>query len=223
VTLVTQGLYFVSAPPKRRLTAEERRTAILDSALAVFSERGYHSASIDDIAGEAGVSKALIYEHFSSKQELHADLIARNARELTQRVAGALSGVEVESTSERLATGLEAFFAFVEERRDAWRMLFRDAADPESSAVLDRMVEQVTAEVTVLISQDPGARELARVGHERSLRLLAEMLVGGAQAMANWWTEHPEASRSQLVEIAMDFAWLGLERLSRGERWSPPG
>jgi AcrR family transcriptional regulator len=212
----------VSAPPKRRLTAEERRTAILDSALAVFSERGYHSASIDDIAGEAGVSKALIYEHFASKQELHADLIARNARELTQRVAGALSGVEVESTSERLATGLEAFFAFVEERRDAWRMLFRDAADPESSAVLDRMVEQVTAEVTVLISQDPGARELARMGDERSLRLLAEMLVGGAQSMANWWTDHPEATRARLVEIAMDFAWLGLERLSRGERWSPP-
>jgi AcrR family transcriptional regulator len=212
----------VSAPSKRRLTAEERRTAILDSALAVFSERGYHSASIDDIAGEAGVSKALIYEHFASKQELHADLIARNARELTQRVAGALSSVEVESTSERLATGLEAFFAFVEERRDAWRMLFRDAADPESSAVLDRMVEQVTAEVTVLISQDPGARELARIGDERSLRLLAEMLVGGAQSLANWWTEHPETSRAELVEIAMDFAWLGLERLSRGERWSAP-
>jgi AcrR family transcriptional regulator len=213
----------VSAPPKRRLTAEERRSEILDSALAVFSERGYHAASIDDIAGEAGVSKALIYEHFASKQELHADLIARNARELTQRVAGALSGVEIESTSKRLATGLEAFFAFVEERRDAWRMLFRDAADPESSAVLDRMVEQVTAEVTVLISQDPGARELARGGHDRSLRLLAEMLVGGAQSMANWWTEHPETSRAQLVEIAMDFAWLGLERLSRGERWSSPG
>lgn len=210
------------APTRRRLTAEERRSAILDAALTAFSQKGYHATSLDDIAGEAGVSKALIYEHFASKQELHADLIARNARELTQRVAGALSGVEIESTVERLATGLEAFFAFVEERRDAWRMLFRDAADPESSAVLDRMVQQVTAEVTVLISQDPGAQKLTRVGDERSLRLLAEMLVGGAQAMANWWTDHPEAPRSQLVEIAMDFAWLGLERLSRGERWSLP-
>jgi AcrR family transcriptional regulator len=212
----------MSAPARRRLTAEERRSAILDAALTAFSQKGYHATSLDDIAREAGVSKALIYEHFASKQELHGDLIARNARELTQRVAGALSSVEVESTAARLATGLEAFFAFVEERRDAWRMLFRDAADPESSAVLDRMVEQVTAEVTVLISQDPGARELTRVGHDRTLRLLAEMLVGGAQSMANWWTEHPEALRSHLVEIAMDFAWLGLERLSRGERWSPP-
>jgi AcrR family transcriptional regulator len=212
----------MAAPAKRRLTAEERRTGILDAALAVFSERGYHEASIDEIAGEAGVSKALIYEHFSSKQELYGELIARNARDLTQRVAGALSAVEVESTAERLATGLEAFFAFVEERRAAWRILFRDPSDPESAAVLDRMVGQVTAEVTVLISQDPGARDLTRGQADQSLRLLAEMLVGGAQSMANWWTDHPDTPRAELVAIAMDFAWLGLERLSRGDRWSVP-
>jgi AcrR family transcriptional regulator len=209
----------VNAPPRRRLTAEERRTGILDAALAVFSESGYHSASIDDIAREAGVSKALIYEHFASKQELYADLIARNARELTQRIGAALVGVEVESGSSRLAVGLDAFFAFVEERRDAWRMLFRDVADPETATVVNRMLEQVTAEVTVLISQDPGARALDSAEDRRALRLLAEMLVGGTQSMANWWTSNPEAPREQMVAIAMDFAWLGLERLSRGERW----
>jgi AcrR family transcriptional regulator len=211
----------VNAPPRRRLTAEERRTGILDSALAVFSESGYHSSSIDDIAREAGVSKALIYEHFASKQELYADLIARNARELTQRIGAALVGVELESGSSRLAVGLDAFFAFVEERRDAWRMLFRDVADPETATVVNRMLEQVTAEVTVLISQDPGASALDSVEDRRALRLLAEMLVGGTQSMANWWTSNPEAPREQMVAIAMDFAWLGLERLSRGERWPP--
>lgn len=188
----------------------------------MFSQSGYHPASIDDIARAAGVSKALIYDHFASKQELYADLIARNARELTQRIAAALSGVELESGASRLAIGLEAFFAFVEERRDAWRMLFRDAADPETAAVLDRMLEQVTAEVTILISQDPGARALDSAEDKRALRLLAEMLVGGVQSMSNWWAANPGAPRGSMVEIAMDFAWLGLERLSRGERWSPP-
>ena len=212
----------MAAPTRRRLTAEERRTGILDSALAAFSRKGYHATSLDDVAGEAGISKALIYEHFSSKQELYADLIARNTHELTQRVAGALAGVEVESGVARLATGLEAFFAFVEERRDAWRMLFRESSDPEATAVLDRMIEQVTAEVTDLIALDPGARALESPG-DPALRLLAEMLVGGVQSMANWWTEHPEISRAGMLEIAMDFAWLGLERLSRGERWSRPG
>jgi AcrR family transcriptional regulator len=214
----------VTTSPRRRLTGEERRTGILDAALATFSKSGYHSASIDDIAREAGVSKALIYEHFASKQELYADLIARNARELTQRIGAALVGVELESGAARLATGLDAFFAFVEERRDAWRMLFREAADPETAAVLDRMLEQVTAEVTVLISQDPGASSLDSAEEQRALRMLAEMLVGGTQSLANWWTENPDAAaREQMVAITMDFAWLGLERLSRGERWSLPG
>ena len=95
----------MNAPPRRRLTGEERRTGILDAALAAFSQSGYHSASIDDIAREAGVSKALIYEHFASKQELYADLIARNARELTQRIAAALVGVEVESGADAAGHG----------------------------------------------------------------------------------------------------------------------
>ena len=53
------------------------------------------------------------------------------------------------------------------------------------------MLEQVTAEVTLLISQDPGAPALDSAEDTRGLRLLAEMLVGGAQSMANWWADQP--------------------------------
>jgi AcrR family transcriptional regulator len=212
----------MSSPTRRRLTAEERRTGILDAALAVFSARGFHSSSIDDIAREAGISKALIYEHFDSKQGLYADLLERNADELFESLASALAGVEVESGAARLATGLDAFFTFVEERRDAWRILFRDVADPETSAVLARILEQVTGVVAALIAQDPGARSRDQDEEgERAIRVLAQMLVGAVQSVANWWAEHPEVAREQAVATVMDFAWVGLERLSRGERWSP--
>jgi AcrR family transcriptional regulator len=204
------------------MTAEERRAGILDAALAVFSARGFHSSSIDDIAREAGISKALIYEHFDSKQGLYADLLEHNANELFEQLASALAGVEVESGAARLASGLDAFFSFVEERRDAWRILFRDVADPETSAVLDRILEQVTGVVAALIAQDPGARVPDRHDQgEQAIRLLAQMLVGAVQSVANWWAEHPEVAREQAVATVMDFAWVGLERLSRGERWSP--
>lgn len=212
----------MNAPPRRRLTAEERRAGILDAALAVFSARGYHPSSIDDIAREAGISKALIYEHFDSKQGLYADLLERNAGELFERLAVAIESVEVEAGAARLATGLDAFFAFVEERPDAWRILFRDAADPETAAVLDRILEQVTGLVAALIAQDPGARAIDRDDSERAIRLLAQMLVGSVQSVANWWADHLEIPREQIVETVMGFAWLGLEQLSRGERWTPP-
>ncbi|HYP48443.1 MAG TPA: helix-turn-helix domain-containing protein, partial [Thermoleophilaceae bacterium] len=60
--------------PRKRLRADERRTAILSAALEVFAERGYHRTAIDDVARAGNVSKALIYEHFSSKEELHLKL-----------------------------------------------------------------------------------------------------------------------------------------------------
>jgi AcrR family transcriptional regulator len=202
------------------MTAEARRAGILDAALAVFSARGFHSSSIDDIAREAGISKALIYEHFESKQGLYADLLERNANELFERLASALAGVDVDSGAVRLATGLDAFFSFVEERRDAWRILFRDVVDPETSAVLGRMVEQVTAVVAALIAQDPGAK-VRDEDNDQGIRVLAQMLVGAVQSVANWWAEHPEVAREHAVEMVMDFAWVGLDRLSRGERWSP--
>ena len=60
-----------AAHPRRRLSAEERRESILEAANEVFGEHGYEHVRIDDIAAAAGISKALIYEHFRSKQELY--------------------------------------------------------------------------------------------------------------------------------------------------------
>ena len=101
-------------------------------------------------------------------------------------------------------------------------MLFREAADPEAVAVLDRMLAQVTAVVAALIAAEPGAQKLpqGKAEREQGIHLIAQMLVGAVQTVANWWADHPEVSREHLVETAMGFAWLGLDRLSHGERWT---
>jgi AcrR family transcriptional regulator len=212
----------MTTTPRKRLTAGERRVTIQSSALEVFAERGYHSSSIDDIARAAGISKALIYEHFASKQELHADLIEAQASELYRRIADAVAAVETDSGAARLKAGLEAYLEFVEERRDAWRVLFRETVDPEAAAALDRVSAQITALVAALIAQDPGAkpRDEAHPEADRGIQLLAEMLVGAIQSVANWWDDHKEVRRERVLETAMEFAWFGLERLGQGERWA---
>ena len=212
----------MTTTPRKRLTAGERRVAIQSSALEVFAERGYHTTSIDDIARAAGVSKALIYEHFASKQELHADLLEVQASELYRRVANAVKAVEAESGSARLTAGLAAYLSFVEERRDAWRVLFRETVDPESAAALDRVSAQIRALVAALIAQDPGAtpRNEAHPETDRGIQQLAQMLVGAIQSSANWWDDHREVRRDRVLETAMEFVWFGLDRLGRGERWA---
>jgi AcrR family transcriptional regulator len=210
----------MSSTPRKRLTGEERRVAILDSALTVFSRRGYHASSIDDIARDAGVSKALIYEHFVSKQDLYAELLEQHAGELFSALAEAISEAGRDASA-RLAVGFDAFYGFVEEHRVAWRMLFREATDPEAVAVLDRITAEVTAFVAGVIREDPGSRRGAddEARREHGVQVMAQLLVGAVQSLANWWAEHQELPRELIVEMTMDFAWLGLQRLTRGERW----
>ena len=58
--------------PITRLSAEERREAIIRAALKVFSENGFHGTTTKALAKAAGVSEALIFRHFPGKEELYA-------------------------------------------------------------------------------------------------------------------------------------------------------
>jgi len=56
--------------PSRRQPKDVRRAQILEAALAVCAEKGYHATRIDDIAARAELSKGAVYHHFDSKQEV---------------------------------------------------------------------------------------------------------------------------------------------------------
>src|SRR5918912_3567788 len=104
-------------PQRKRRSAEDRRSAILDSALEVFSKRGFNGASIDEIAQAAGISKALIYEHFPSKKDLHVSLLERHTQEIFVRLA---QTADTDDPGEvRLRNGVNAFFEWSEANRDA--------------------------------------------------------------------------------------------------------
>jgi len=55
--------------------SEETRSRILESAIKLFSDRGFNDASVDDICAEAGLSKGAFYHHFESKQALFLALL----------------------------------------------------------------------------------------------------------------------------------------------------
>ena len=57
--------------PAKRLPAEARRQAVLDTACRVFSRSSYHGATTAEIAREAGISEPILYRHFGSKRDLY--------------------------------------------------------------------------------------------------------------------------------------------------------
>jgi AcrR family transcriptional regulator len=206
------------ATGRRRLSGGERREALLDAALEVFSRRGYHAASIDEIARGAGVSKALIYEHFPSKRELHDSLLQAHVGELFGRLeASAAQGGEPDA---RLRRGLETFFSFVQERPEAWRMLFRDATEPEVADQFQRVQAQATGLIAALMESDPDMPPGDDPQTHLRVEMLAQQLSGAMQSLANWWFDHQQVPREAIVAAAMEFAWTGLA--AARERFAAP-
>jgi len=82
---------------RKRLTREERRAAtrteLLDAASRVFAQRGFHAATLEDVAREAGYTTGAIYSNFSGKDELFRAAfehqIARDVREVSEAQAAA--------------------------------------------------------------------------------------------------------------------------------------
>jgi len=205
--------------PRRRMSAEDRRALILESAREAFAEGGYHSTSLDAIAERAGVSKALLYEHFDSKRELHAAMLELHVRELLERINEAL--VDAEPGEQRMRAGLEAFFSFLEERRGAAAIMLRNTGDPDVLEWLDRLRDGVAAAIVTLMTEEVEQVLANDPERRRTIEMVAQQQIGAIQSLADWWSEHREVSREQVVATAMEFAWLGLDRLSQGERWTP--
>ena len=78
----------MTAPTSARLPAAERRRALVEAALRVFSEGSYAGATTSQIAREAGVSEPILYRHFASKRELYFACLDRawiRIRERTEK------------------------------------------------------------------------------------------------------------------------------------------
>jgi AcrR family transcriptional regulator len=200
------------------MTAADRRAAILDAARFAFADSGYHETSLDSVAERAGVSKALLYEHFSSKRELYVAMLEMHVHELVERISGAVA--EAEPGEARMLAGVEAFFAFVEERRGAWRIMFRNASDPDVAVRLDRLRDEVAAAIVQLMSDEAERKGLDYPNLSQLVEMIAQQIVGSMQSLADWWDVHRKVPKEEVVRAAMDFAWIGQERISRGERWS---
>jgi AcrR family transcriptional regulator len=67
---------------KGRLTAEERRAAVLECACQIFAKGSYHGATTAEIARAAGVTEPILYRHFASKRDLYLACLAEAWAEL---------------------------------------------------------------------------------------------------------------------------------------------
>src|SRR5664279_286213 len=80
------------APVRQRLSADDRRLAIVAAARTLFARNGFRGTGTSDIAAAAGCSEPIIYKHFASKHALFAAVLEDSARIMQAKFAAAADG-----------------------------------------------------------------------------------------------------------------------------------
>jgi AcrR family transcriptional regulator len=218
----------VSGTERRRLPREVREQQMLDAAVEVFSEYGFHETSMEEIAERARVSKPLLYLYLGSKEETFRACVARESDRLVDAL-GAATRAEAADEAERLWRGLTAFFTYVSERRSSWAVLYQQARSHNDSVAeqLARVRGEIIATVAEMVlramrarAPEGGGRGYAAMRREASA--VAHALVGAADAMATWAVTNPSEAPHTTARRLMNLMWLGMERTAQGERFTPP-
>lgn len=206
-----------SAPVRRRLTADARREQLLEAALVEFGQRGFHATLMDHVAARAGVSKALLYQHFPSKDDLFAAVTGGIVDLYVARLPGLL-----ETATEPLVAwqgAVRLLVELVEAQPDSWSLVARYLADPELGVPLRAMRQGLYDALADLLVgfYVPGREPLPPARVRETAEQTVPLLVGALQGLLSWWVEHPEVPRAQVEQRAVEFGWLGLDRMRRGE------
>jgi AcrR family transcriptional regulator len=187
-----------------RLPAAARRRQLLDVALGEFAERGYSGVSMDQVAEAAGVTKPVLYQHFTSKRALYLELVADVADRLESAVVKATA--DAASPREQVEAGFRVYFRFVTEHRDAFRLLF--TADSRR----DRDLTEAVLRVEETFAQSvAGLIEVEGLDDDDRL-LLARGIVGIAEVTSRHSLANPTAQPDPdaLAHRVANLAWAGL-------------
>jgi AcrR family transcriptional regulator len=118
---------------RKRLSGAKRRIRLIFAAIEVLSEKGYEGASVEEIAGTASVTKPVLYDHFSSKQEIFVAAIEQILDDLLQKGNAAITGEK--TPGKQLRATISVFFDLVERDPCAARGLLISSKVPFRSGI----------------------------------------------------------------------------------------
>ncbi|MDX6671084.1 MAG: hypothetical protein QOI91_1447 [Solirubrobacteraceae bacterium] len=190
--------------PEPRLTQAERRARtqaeLLDAAARLFARRGYHGASVEEIAAEAGLTKGAVYYNFDGKEGLFLALLDRHVEE---RIA--LLAELRDSGPNALAEGARRMSRSLRRDRDWGLLFFEFAAQAARDPAVRRRFDARMRRVHTALVETVG--EIAPPGADR------ERLAGAAEAMIDGYAMRtllaPRADVAAELATGLTLLWRG--------------
>ncbi|MFD7920951.1 TetR/AcrR family transcriptional regulator [Streptomyces sp. NPDC059740] len=199
-------------PPRQRLSPEARRAQLLGAAAHLFARHPYEEVMMEHVAEAAGVSRALLYRHFSSKAALFAAMYQQAADRLLVETR-LETGLPL---ADQLAQGMDVHLDYFTANRNtvlaANRVL---AGDPVIRTIISNELDVLRERLmTVLPLADESVRSTVS-------DVLKSWLVF-VQVLCVDWLAHETCPRSRLRDICVGAA-LGALRPLLGEDLIPHG
>lgn len=162
--------------PVRRLPRAERREQILAAATEAFARSGFAATILDDIATEAGVTRAILYRHFDTKVELYQAVLDRMCQRLEANVAQPVGGFTEAS--------IDGFLAAAVESPAGFRLLFQHALrEPEFSERIEKFRTDITAvaylQISAIVADEAMARWAAQLAPAVAIESIIAWLDAG--------------------------------------------
>ena len=194
------------------MRAPARRARVIDSALDAFAAGGYRATSMGEIADRAGVTRAVLYDHFASKKDLFLAVLEEQEALFLGHVAARISGKG--TSEERMRETMRTVLVFAERHPEPWRLLFGNTTHGDAEVdEVGRLIHRRRVEaVSALLSAD--AEDAGIEPGSRRLEIIVEMLIAALRGGADWRREHPDVSVDEVVDAGADLLWTGLGRLS---------
>ena len=185
----------------------ERFVQILTEAVRIFARKGYEGASMRDIAEACGISKSLLYHHFTSKEEIYARVTVGATKELYLFVVERVPADAL--TSEKIRAFMVATAEYF--RRYRWAWIASTTAfwnDPERHRQKERMTRRDRYEnyLRELIQEAIDAGEIRDV----DVPMTGRMILSSLNWMHRWYNPGKPMKPEQIADQFYDLMLNGL-------------
>lgn len=182
---------------RTRLDPATRREQILVAAGTVFAGRDPADVTFEEIATEAGVSRALVYNYFGDKGGLIAAVYLRSVERLDRALDAALD--RAHPPAERLRQVIICYLDFARCHTGAWSLI------GSSEGAVPPVVQE---------ARQRRYRRMAEAwGGSPEAQVLARGLVGFLEGASLQWVDGERCDRDHLVSLLHTVLWSGLSRL----------
>ncbi|MEO3868110.1 TetR/AcrR family transcriptional regulator [Nonomuraea sp. B12E4] len=176
----------------------DRRRALLDAADRVILSGG-PEVSMAAIAAEAGITKPILYRHFGDKSGLYQALADRHVRTVIAQLRPKIAKAGADLRA-RAREAIGVYLDLVSANLNLYRFLVHRAGaeDARIRSHMTSLVRGLGEELGGVLAAEHAVPDPVRA------QVLGHAFVGMVQSTGDWWLDHPEVDRAQVVEGLVD-------------------